>query len=279
MQTQQLPESDGFRIVLSPAVIPFEPRDPAILAARKQLREMLATMAAEPAQLLHGVIDAGLAETTDLDNALLYNIGGSVAAATRHGVILERAPSPSTTQAIYRYRLASSEGFLYYRQGDVLAEMSEVVLDRFPARWLDIWAAATSSVRVCAAPSLHGPLLLDLRLSGPGSPTANGQLVKTLVDGVLTALHAHGNPGTVAEGARRMSEKVGMSEESVAARLLDQRNAVLGVVPNLISFRGTGVQCRPHDHRVGALKVRLEHNSDRWTLDGVVARAAPRHSG
>jgi hypothetical protein len=39
-------------------VIPFEPKDPALVEAREEIRSVLASMAAQPGELLHGVVDA-----------------------------------------------------------------------------------------------------------------------------------------------------------------------------------------------------------------------------
>lgn len=60
-----------FRVVHAPAVIPFEPRDPHLLAARRRVRDVIASFTAAPGELLHGVIAGDGVEGTDLDKALL----------------------------------------------------------------------------------------------------------------------------------------------------------------------------------------------------------------
>jgi hypothetical protein len=94
----------GYRTIETPSLIPFEPRDTAALEARAALRSMLGGLTAQPGELLHGIVEGPSVTGTDLDNALLYNVGGSVNGATRHGVALERQASAPDAATRYRYR-------------------------------------------------------------------------------------------------------------------------------------------------------------------------------
>jgi hypothetical protein len=71
--------ADGFRRVEAPAIIPFEPKGAALITARAMLRAAMGTLSAASGELLHGVIEGEALAGTDLDNALLYNIGGPIA--------------------------------------------------------------------------------------------------------------------------------------------------------------------------------------------------------
>jgi len=128
-------DSDGFLNIDAAGVIPFEPKSAGLLEARTRVRAALASFVAEPGELLHGVIEGPACGATDLDNALLYNIGGRVAAATRYGVLLERWATPGPG-ARYRYRLTRSHELAGSRRGSTLAEFNSVPLAGPPPSWL-----------------------------------------------------------------------------------------------------------------------------------------------
>ena len=69
-----------------------------------------------------------------------------------------------------------------------------VSLGRAPRAWPDVWAAVRTSDAVeVVASAPGGEVGLHLRVGAPRfSGAANRQFVKTMVDGVMTALHAHG---------------------------------------------------------------------------------------
>jgi hypothetical protein len=55
-------------------------------------------------------------------------------------------------------------------------------------------------------------------------------------------------------------------------------HAVLGSWPDLVVLRGAGVQCRPRDDRLVAVRVELDRTATRWELDAelsAIQRTAP----
>ena len=102
---------------------------------------------------------------------------------------------------------------------------------------------------------------------------ANGQFVKTIVDGVLTALHAHADSTTAHELGRRLAANLALPAENIAALLLAKERAALGTCQRLIVLRGRGVQCQPEDARVAALRIELDRTATSWTLTGRITRA------
>jgi hypothetical protein len=261
----------GFRGVDAPGLVPFEPREQWAFEVRAELRRIVEALHARPGQLLHGVVE-GPSSRTDLDNALLYNVGGRVGGGTRYGVLLERRSGPTVR---YRYRLTGEAGLGSHAEGVLVAEFEHVRLARAPRTWLDVWAAMTtcSTLRVGES-SLAGDLTLSVRVGAPAfSGSANGAFVKLVVDGILSSLHAHGDRATTDEISRRMARQGTLSAGEIAALLVREERAVLGVRPQLIVLRGGGVQCRPDDHRVCALRIELDRSATAWTLAGRVAVA------
>jgi hypothetical protein len=230
------------------------------------LRSLLSGLTAQPGQLLHGVVEGPSVAGTDLDNALLYNIGGNLNAAARYGVALERRDGATTR---YRYRL-TSDPQVPAVGGVVIAEFDGVPLGGPPRAWPDLWLALRTSdaVRLLAsAPA--GELALWLRIDAPHfAGAANAQFVKTFVDGVMTALHAHGDSATVDAVARRLVLQTQLSTGEIARLLRDDERAVLGVCHRLVVLRDRGVQCQPQDGRIAALRIEINHSATSWKLAG-----------
>jgi hypothetical protein len=233
-------------------------------------------MTAQPGELLHGVIDGHTARSTDLDNALLYNIGGRVAAATRYGVMPERRPAAAAPiGARYRYRLTREAGLARSELGPSVVEFKGVEIGRQPKLWPDVWAAVRTSPAVhvlTSAPT--GELALQLRIGAPRlAGAANGQFVKTLVDSVLTALHAHGDAGSAEEIGRRVSAQLALSAAQTTALLLSRERAALGTCDRLIVLGDRGIQCQPEDIRLAALRVEIDRSATVWSLSGRISLA------
>jgi hypothetical protein len=264
-------DASGYRTIETTGLIPFEPREPAVLAARAALRSMLSVMSAQPGELLEGVVEGPAVAGTDLDNALLYNVGGSVNAAVRYGVALERRATLPGTRTRYRYRLTSEVG-VRRADGETVVALGRVALGRAPRAWADIWAAVrTSDAVVVLASAPAGDLGLELRVGAPRfGGAANGQFVKTMVDGVMTALHAHGDATTASELAERLAAKVELPAEQIAALLVGRERAALGICPRLVVVRGMGVQCQPQDGRISALRIEIDRSATAWHLSGRV---------
>jgi hypothetical protein len=269
-------EPGRFLSVESSAVISFEPTAPELIATRAELRSILATMTADADQLLHGVIEGTAATATDLDNALLYNIGGKVANATRYGVCLERGPHVTDVPARYRYRLVDRTQVAMPSGATDVAHLDQVPLSGPPGTWAHIWAAVRPSPHVTVAgDGQSGAIFLDLRLDAPGFVgCANGGLVKTIIDGVLTALHVHRDRGAIGEISRRLAMKAGLLPNSIRDLLLDDSSAVLGPRDRLIAPRASGIQCSPDDLRVAWVRITINRSSKAWALNGRVAASA-----
>lgn len=125
-----------------------------------------------------------------------------------------------------------------------------------------------------------GELAVRLRLGSPSaSVCANGQLVKTLIDGFLTALHAQEDGPALEMVGRRLEVLTGVPARDVRSHLLGPEPGALGRRRQLVGLRGSGVQCHPDDLRVGSLLVEIVRPSRAWTLSGQVCLRSPATPG
>jgi hypothetical protein len=107
-----------------------------------------------------------------------------------------------------------------------------------------VWAALAD---VGTLAELDGPVryyAIRIRLEGVEVSLAN--VVKPLIDGVVSALHCFGGelPGLVVE---RLSNATTTDPSDVRRRLTDQRRAVLGARANLIRLTKNGIAFNPRD--------------------------------
>src|SRR4051794_37679059 len=232
---------------------------------------MLAGLTAQPGELLHGIVEGPSVAGTDLDNALLYNVGGSVIGAARYGVALERRTAMASAATCYRYRLTSDPD-VPRLNGKQIVTLDSVPLDRAPRTWVDVWAAVRTSDGVAVLDEASvGELGVRLIVGAPRfTGAANGQFVKTVIDGVMTALHAHGDRSGAADVADRLAAAIALPADEIAALLVDDERAALGVRQRLVVLRGRGVQCQPQDGRISALRIEIDRSATSWRITGKV---------
>ncbi|MBJ7469834.1 MAG: hypothetical protein JHD16_00960 [Solirubrobacteraceae bacterium] len=263
-----------FKWTASDRLIPFEPTSADALDARGHLRALMETLQASPGQVLHGVVSGPGVAGTDLDNALLYNVGGSQAGATRHGVALERHAGGGPGVR-YGYRLTDDPS-AGVSTGEQIVRVPEASLPGHPASWLDIWAAVRRAARIEVVQEAPADRELALRVT-VGAPSfrgsANGEFVKRIIDGITTALH-ESSALVSTDAAERLASRARLDTAKIAELLQADDNAVLGETPGLIVARGPGVQCRPRDDRISVLRIELDRTSTRWSLDATLSAVA-----
>ena len=274
--TAQL-DAEGFLSLEAGDVISYSTTNENLLAAKEGLGRALGTLTAKPGEILHGVIEGRAAQSTDLDNTLLYNIGGSVAAATKYGVLLERRPEVPDAVARYRYRLTCDPGCGEANVGDPIAHLRAIRLSRQPLTWQDVWRDVRRSEQLVVERTLaSGEVVLFISIGAPRfRGAANGTFVKTFVDGVLVALHYEPDARAVVDVAGRMAARVSLPEGEVARLLCDDTKAALGPVHGLVCLRGEGVQCWPEDGRIAALRLEVDRSAPAWSVTGWVAERRP----
>jgi hypothetical protein len=90
----------------------------------------------------------------------------------------------------------------------------------------------------------------------------------------MTALHAHGDRSAAADVADRLAALIPLGAPQIAALLVDDERAALGVCPRLVVLRGQGVQCQPQDGRISALRIDIDRSASSWQLSGQLVRTS-----
>jgi uncharacterized protein with HEPN domain len=249
--------------------LPFEPTGIA-LQYRDALGAAVATLTASPGQVLHATYASASTDRVDIENVLTYNLGlARLRGATPHGIVLEReraAPADaSSAQHEVRYCLVDeSTAWAHWRAGQALAVVELAganVLHNLPApaRWLaTLRSRPTDLVRQTDVPEA---VLVDVAVACPVTRRVSvTQLMKTLVDGVLAALHRYDGPHVVELAARSTAIAADLGAEELRALLEAEVERPLGRYAFLFP-RGTGVQISPADDRIVGLRVRRRESA------------------
>lgn len=270
--------------------IPFERLTPGQRAARDALQDRIRSLTPASGEILHATYTGYKPAGMDVENVLLYNIGGSCfRPGTRHGVRFElghgprpEPPSGRRFGCYYQYRLIDLYTDLsHWRPVRRLADFTGADLGLFPSAkrleqvWLAIHGAAA---RAEGQPATTAPFSVFLTLGYPMKRPmgANPELVKALIDGTVAAFQAHGNRLSAVELAARVSAITNQHVDLIVQTLLDDRRAVLGVADDLLYLRGTGVQWNPSDQLCMAGQILVQPTpSTTWTLSGQIYSVEP----
>lgn len=266
--------------------LPFEPKG-WVRDMRDELRAaVLALPPAKPGQMLEAVYTSPVLGFCDVENVVLYNVGpSSFHSLATHGLRVERRfsaviePRELKGLADHHWRYASvpqSSESGYWRSGAELAEWSfappPLRGDLHPA---DVWiamrrgdAAATAGSSV---PSRFG---VDVSIDVPaGSRCLVANVIKPLLDGVLSALHAH-DCTKLDEVAERISAALVADAGEIRGYLTSNPLGVLGE-RTLVRPHGQGVQWNPADDGCVLAEVRLKAGS-KWHCSGRLFEVRPR---
>lgn len=254
----------------------FQPKG-WMLEYRTALRSALAGLDATRGRVLRAQFASPEPRPCDVENVLVYNLGVSAFTHLRtREVVLSRAfvpPAPPEGDARllvhhHRYDMAGDSG--ERPGGRVLAHLSDLALRR-PITVEGVWHdVRTAGVVVESAHA--GSLALSLTINCPdgGSPILG--IVKVLVDGVISALHAH--DGTQLDVvAARLGQRLGVPAREVASLLIANPAAVLGTRRLLWPFRDF-VQWNPADDMLVDLHV-ASAPSPSWRLSGSLRSLTP----
>jgi hypothetical protein len=272
-----VPASDEHRAVdlWSSVRLPFEPKG-WVHEMRNELRVAVSALTASPDEVLQATYVSTENGLFDLENVLFYNVGSDCFfRSAQGGVRFERAhvrrmPGNATAPLVHfhQYAPVPREGaFLNWRLAASLARWrSEIPPLSGSTKAGAVWLAMKRG-RVESAVLPDGAVTfgLSLKLSVPQrSPISVTAVVKPLLDGVVSAFHAH--DGTdLAEVAARLAT-LGIAPQEAASLLTDPRHAVLGA-RRLLWLRSEGVQWNPADDALVACELLVERSS-RWRLTG-----------
>ncbi|MCV7382224.1 hypothetical protein H7K14_00070 [Mycolicibacter longobardus] len=178
-------------------------------------------------------------------------------------------------------------GFIDWEQGRTVASfdwthLGEFRRERIPAQ---VWLALARGRSGQPEPTLVAgtPFAVNVRIRPPrdNSPGPNTELVKGILDGVVSAFQAHIDPSTSGEVAARLAKVLPADPEEIETLLLERRWSVLGAVPRLVFLRGDAVQWNPADDWCTAgelLTAAPEPTNTGWAISGQIVELSRRPS-
>jgi hypothetical protein len=259
--------------------IRFERRPAWQERLRTDIRTYCGHLEPSTGQVLHATFFGEKLANADVENLVLYNIG-SFATAGSNGIRFElgatapSAPDGGEYRYCYRYALTPRSGaFANWRQGRTMASFDWTDLGPFASEkklekvW---WALAPDQVEVFNPAGPDAPFAVKVEVRPPlGRQPVLGNLVKGIFDGVICALQAHTDTAVLHEVVMRLATVLPAEPSAIQGRLLDQRRAVLGVVPRLVSPYRSGVKWDPADHLcVAGELLAAEPVDERWAIRG-----------
>jgi hypothetical protein len=297
-QTAAAPAPDGRSKVQRPTAdspvvqawaddyIRFEGRPPWQEQLRAEIRALCTQLEPSDEQVLHATFFGAKRPNADIENLVLYNIG-SFAIAGRNGIRFEHgdavpgASGGANYPFCYRHALAPRSGtFDHWQQGRTLASFDWTDLGAFAGdkKLAQVWLAlAPGKVEVFEpARAPETPFAVRVQVRPPhGVQPVWGGLVKGIFDGVISAFQAHTDTAILPDVAERLATVLPADRVEIAERLIDQRRAVLGVVPRLVKPYRKGVQWNPADHHCVAGELLAAKAVDsRWAIKGEIVELA-----
>jgi len=281
--------------VWSNSLLPYYPKQGLWLAdMKKDLGHAIDASRVEPGRVLHAVYGGPKPANADIENLLFYNVGPErFTRLTTRGLRFEALssaaplpqPGPSFYPCYYRYAFADvtdnagdGRNFVSWRLGRTLA------------RWIDLQVPPLNTstkphpiwyaFRTGHLDMLHMPVKtpvrfgLDISIGLPAnmkaSKTGVSNIVKPLLDGLISAFHAHNGKNLVELGTRLGVMLPEASDSAAIQSLLQQSDrAVLGTRELLWLFHAKSVQWNPADDICLAADIRLvPHESSKWLLSG-----------
>jgi hypothetical protein len=221
----------------------------------------------------------------DIENLSLYNVGsftqpGCHGIRFEHGSAVPAAPDGRLYQVGYRYALVPrSASFADWQMGRTLASFGWTELGDFRRIKVlaQVWLALARRRGGAPEPTLTSgtSFAVKVKVRPPyGQPPGlNADLVKGIIDGVVSAFQAHTDASTSAEVAARLANVLPASPAEIEHLLLERRWAVLGSVPHLVYLRGSAVQWNPGDDWCDAgelLSAEPEPADTGWAISGQI---------
>jgi hypothetical protein len=248
---------------------------------RAEIRSRCGQLEPSAGQVLHATFFGAKRLNADVENVALYYID-SFRVAGRNGIRFELgaavppAPDGAEYSFCYRYALAPRSGaFAGWQQGRTLASFEWTDLGAFAGEkkleqvWLALARGRVEVVEPACAPET--PFAVKVQVRPPrGRQPVWGGLVKGIFDGVICALQAHTDTTVLPEVVARLATILPADPVEIEEHLVDQRRAVLGVVPRLVKpYRDAGVQWYPADHLcVAGELLPAEPVGPRWAIRG-----------
>lgn len=273
--------------------IHYKPRPEWQTLLCNEIKTQCAHLKPSAEEVLHASFYGDKPLRMDIENLVLYNIdsftlAGSNGIRFEHGVDVLPSPDGEVYQVGYRYALAPRSGaFTDWRQGRTLASFDWTDLgvfrrDKIPAQ---VWLALARRRGAEPGPALTAgtsfAVKVEIRPPYGKSPSLNADLVKGIIDGVVSAFQAHTDASTSGEVAARLAKVLPADPAEIEDMLLERRWAVLGAVPRLVYLRGDAAQWNPGDDWCDAGEVLAAEPKPAdagWAITGQIVELARRHS-
>jgi hypothetical protein len=233
-------------------------------------------------QLLHATFFGAKPGNADVENLALYNVD-SFATSGRNGIRFEQgaatppAPDGAEYPFCYRYALAPRSGtFDSWQHGKTLAWFDWTDLGASAGEtkatyvWLSLARGEVEVVAPTCAPDTPFAVKVQVRQAHGRQRVWGGNLMKGIFDGVVSAFQAHTDIAILPIVVERIAIKLHADPEEIEELLVDQRRAVLGVVPQLVKpHHEAGIQWNPGDHWcVAGELLAAEPVDSRWRIKG-----------
>lgn len=283
--TIHIDHSDRPRVVelWSEARLPFEPPLP-LKTMRDELRAALRPLRGNHGERLHATYASAVTGFCDIENVLFYNVGvGSFSAAAGGGVRFERAhtvPDPPamlgwTPHHYHRYEIVRADADdSRWRALRTLARWTDVRVARISesSSASTIWRAMrpTEVFADDAKDASPRPFGVRFTVRVPTGSTVNTcAITKVLLDGAISACHAH-DGSDLDEVSVRLADRLKDRPADLAARLMSTDTMALGR-RRLLYLRASGVQWNPADDFCMTSTISIDASSEvrgEWSISG-----------
>jgi hypothetical protein len=260
---------------------------------RDALRAGLALLQPGPGEILHAVYSSPDPTFCDVENITIFNLGpAQLRHLARDGLCVERSFDLSSETPInngwgHQMRYTTTSSSTPFRHWTLRNEILR--FDGIQVPTVSKPAKVWSAIRQHAGPppsaiAIETPAFgISLTITAPAQLPAGqislASVVKHVLDGIISALHAHSG-AKLAETARRLSTALDLPEPEVRAMLTDPRWAALGSRQLAWPFGNDGVQWNPADDRCQAIRLLLDTAGDAhhdWQLSGSIFTIDPLH--
>ena len=256
-------------------------------AWKRQVREAIRTSCRRlepPARhVLHATFFGDKPSDADIENLALYNIDESFTVAGRNGIrfehgdpVVPKAPGGAQYPFCYRYEVVPrGSTFRHWQTARAVASFGWTDLGAFvdEKRVAQVWLALSrASVEVSEPLAPETPFAVRVEVRPPhGRPPVWGGSMKKIFDGVISAFQADIQRPDLPEIVARLANYLPAVPDEIEEHLLDERQAVLGVVTRLVYLRGAGVQWNPSDHLcVAGELLAAEPAGPSWVIKGEI---------
>ena len=251
---------------------------------RDELRSALRTMRPSNDSILSALYVSPDGGNFDVENVLLYNVG-LYAHLCQNGLSFERlqkqppqCPVELDAEARHYHRYTLDSTCSSETERDTkspIAWWNSLSLPRLNSDTKPhvYWAHMRKHSVETTVDSVDGEFELELTLSAPqGTNTYAATLVKSLVDGVVSAFHVH-DGSQLAEVSARLSRLTDESQPDIEDQLMKSNVSLLGTT-NLVYPYLQEVKWNPGDHLCRKAELSLQYtDGPTWSMSGRMYQA------